>query len=73
MDDQWYLYTDTKTGPPESISLKLLKMRARRLFAPPTTNTCSNDYPITLAGQSIREYGKAPVNLGAGGGYFISN
>jgi hypothetical protein len=61
MDDQWYLGISIyiygcQNRPARSIFLKLLKLRVRRRFTPPTTNTCSNDYPITLAGQSLRKY-----------------
>jgi hypothetical protein len=41
------------------------------MFCPAKKNTCSNDYPITLAGQFIRKDGKFPGNLSAGGGFFI--
>jgi hypothetical protein len=34
MEDLWYLYMDTKTGPPEGFSTGV-KLRARKCFAPP--------------------------------------
>jgi len=47
------------------------KTTCKKMFCPAKKNTCSNDYPITLAGQFIRKDGKFPGNLSAGGGFFI--
>jgi hypothetical protein len=63
-----YRYQDRPAG---KFFLEFLKRNAKKRFTPPTANTCSNDYPITLAGQSMRTYENAPVSPSAGRGFLL--
>jgi len=47
------------------------KTTCKKMFCPTKKNTCSNDYPITLAGQSKRKYEKAPDRVSAGGSFLF--
>jgi hypothetical protein len=63
-----YIY-GYQNRPDRKLFPRAVETKCKKTAYPTKSNTCSINCSISLAGQFLMTYGKAPVSLGADGGF----